>query len=92
MEVTCPACDQAAQAGRAGGLYRMECLACCARLVLSSWPSRERAAGMLAAIERCGTVSREDVLAEVQRQLQARSVRPRPAQPCPPDPGPQGGQ
>lgn len=75
MEVTCTACGQAAQAGRAGGLYRMECLACCVRLVLSTWPSRERAAGMLAVIERCGCVERSQVLAGVEAALKARKAQ-----------------
>lgn len=55
--------------GRSGGLYRMQCLDCCVRLVLSAWPSRARAAGMLAAIERFGYVERSQVLAGVQRAL-----------------------
>lgn len=67
----CPAC--AARAGRrwGGGRYDMGCLGCCVALVLSAHPSRTRAAGMLAVVERRGLVARERVLAEVRARLDA---------------------
>ena len=46
----CPAC--LVREGKFGGMYQMQCLICCADLVLSCAPDRHRAAGMLAAIER----------------------------------------
>ncbi|MEZ5651851.1 MAG: hypothetical protein R3E87_15040 [Burkholderiaceae bacterium] len=48
--MSCDAC--AGRGGKLGGVYRMQCLACCADLVLSTAPDKQRAAGMLAAIAR----------------------------------------
>lgn len=71
----CTAC-QAAAADPLSGLYRMDCLACCVRLVLSAHPSRQRAAGMMALIERRSPFSRAVVIAQVQKRLQARADSP----------------
>ena len=49
--MTCNDCASSATR-RWHGTYRMDCLACCARLVLSARPSRDHARAMLAAIER----------------------------------------
>jgi len=47
----CTACASSLQQSHSGA-YRLHCLDCCARLVLSTRPSREHAAGMLEAIRR----------------------------------------
>lgn len=52
----------------------MRCLACCVRLVLSAQPSRQRAAAMLAVIERHGHVARADVLAGVRAHLDSSAA------------------
>ena len=44
--MTCKQCDQG------GGMYHLGCLECCARLVMSARPSKQRAGAMLAAIAR----------------------------------------
>ena len=49
--MTCAECEAAAEK-RLHGVYRMDCVDCCARLVLSARPSRPHAGAMLAAIER----------------------------------------
>lgn len=49
--MSCAECESFATR-RWHGTYRMDCLACCARLVLSARPSRPHAGAMLAAIER----------------------------------------
>ena len=57
------------------GAYRMQCLQCCARLVLSTHPSKPLAAGMLAAIERSKLApSREAVLQAVRAAQVARKA------------------
>ena len=47
----CTACASSLRQPHSGA-YRLHCLDCCARLVLSTRPSREHAAGMLEAIRR----------------------------------------
>ena len=47
----CAACESSKRLP-ASGAYSMACVECCARLVLSTRPSREHAAGMLEAIRR----------------------------------------
>lgn len=49
--MSCAECESFATR-RWHGTYRMDCLACCARLVLSARPSRPHAGAMLAAIDR----------------------------------------
>lgn len=72
--MTCRACDLAAT-DRHSGLYTLTCLACCIRLVLSTHPSRERAAAMLAVIERGPHAPpREAILAGVREALAARQT------------------
>ncbi len=67
--MTCPACEQAAKNPHCGS-YRMQCLECCARLVLSAHPSKPQAASLLAAIERFPqNPGREQVLACVAQRL-----------------------
>lgn len=62
--------------GRPGGLYRLQCLACCTDLVLSAYPLRHHAASMLAAIERHpGSPGRASV-SESVRQTLAKSPSP----------------
>ena len=50
-EEECTACASSLRQLHSGA-YRLHCLDCCARLVLSTRPSREHAAGMLEAIRR----------------------------------------
>ena len=72
--MTCDACAHAS-ARPICGIYRVQCAECCARLVLSAYPGKARAAGMLAAIERCpGSPGRGLVLASVRRGLEHRGA------------------
>ena len=48
--MTCNYCEQAEKENH--GLYRMQCLSCCVRLVVSARPSRAHQEAMLAAIAR----------------------------------------
>lgn len=51
----------------------MQCLQCCARLVLSAHPSKQQAHAMLAAIARYESApSRQDVLSCVAQMLEKR--------------------
>lgn len=64
--MNCPDCT------KLGPTYTLTCLGCCARLVLSTHPSKERAAGMLAAIARIpGTPGRAAIL-ECVRQIREK--------------------
>lgn len=72
--MTCSACEAARERRYSGGLYRLECLDCCVRLVASTWPSRERAAAMLAVIERRTDWPRAEVLARVAEVLRAQQA------------------
>ncbi|GAA4401174.1 hypothetical protein GCM10023089_02410 [Quisquiliibacterium transsilvanicum] len=76
--MTCPACIQSSERPHCGA-YRFQCLECCARLVLSAYPSKPHAAGMLAAIERFpGNPGRARVLESVRLGLEKRrSATPR---------------
>lgn len=67
----CPACTK--RAGRYGGEYQMNCLVCCATLVLSTRPNRAAAASMLEVTTRHGRQSRADVLAEVKRLMEVKN-------------------
>lgn len=49
--MTCKACEKAATNPHCGE-YQMQCLKCCARLVISTHPSKPHAEAMLAAIAR----------------------------------------
>lgn len=54
-----------------GGAYHLACLACCTDLVLSTHPSRQQAAAMLAAIQRfTGNPGREQIVESVRRALE----------------------
>lgn len=67
--MTCPACESFAQRPSSGA-YRMQCLDCCARLVLSARPSRDQAAVMLDAIARYPDAPRrEQITAAVKAAL-----------------------
>lgn len=62
--VTCEQCDAA------GGVYRLDCQRCCARLVLSTRPSRSKASAMLAVIQRMPNApGRKQVLDAVKTAL-----------------------
>lgn len=68
----CPACESSRQQPHSGQ-YRMQCLACCTRLVLSAHPSKPQAASMLAAIARFpGAPGREQILESVRQELTKR--------------------
>lgn len=64
--MTCDACAKAA-ANPHCGAYRMQCLECCTRLVLSAHPSKPHAAAMLAAIARFRDAPGRDVILESVR-------------------------
>lgn len=68
----CPACESSKQRPHSG-VYRMQCLACCTRLVLSAHPSKPQAAALLAAIARFpGAPGREQILECVRQELTKR--------------------
>lgn len=67
LAARCPACEAAAARPHSGA-YRMQCLACCTRLVLSTHPNKKAAAGMLAAIERHRDAPGRDAILECVRQ------------------------
>lgn len=70
--MTCDACEKAATNPHCGA-YRMQCLECCTRLVLSTYPSKQLAAAMLAAIARFqGAPGRDAILESVRRALERR--------------------
>lgn len=53
--------------------YRLTRLCCCVRLVLSAYPSKTHAAGMLATIDRVpGAPKRQDVIDRVKDSLRTR--------------------
>lgn len=65
----CPACETA-KSRKWSGMYRFQCLKCCARLVLSAHPNKRQAAVMLAAIARFPDApGRAEVLACVAQEL-----------------------
>lgn len=70
--MTCDACEKAATNPHCGA-YRMQCLECCTRLVLSTHPSKQLAAAMLAAIARfTDAPGRDAILESVRRALEGR--------------------
>jgi len=54
--MTCKQCIQSS------GMYDLKCVECCARLVISTRPSKPRASAMLAAIERINDAPSRDVI------------------------------
>lgn len=70
--MTCQACETAKQRPHSG-MYRFQCLECCTRLVLSTHPSKQLAAAMLAAIARFRDApGRDAILESVRRALERR--------------------
>lgn len=70
--MTCDACEAAALRPTSG-LYRADCIECCARLVASTYPLKAHAASMLAVIERSpGNPGRAPVLARAAQILGKR--------------------
>lgn len=63
----CSACESSKHRPHSGA-YRMQCLQCCARLVLSTHPNKQAAAGMLAAIARFPDAPGRDAILESVRQ------------------------
>lgn len=76
--MTCQACESSKQRPHSGA-YRMQCLECCARLVMTAHPDKRQASALLAAIERCpGNPGRAAVLESVRQALtKPLSVTPR---------------
>jgi hypothetical protein len=70
--MACDACERAQKA--ATGLYRLSCLECCVRLVMSARPNREAAKAMLAVIDmqRSETITRELVVSEIKKRLEKK--------------------
>lgn len=69
----CPNCTAAAASSVWGG-YSKSCLRCCARLILSTHPSREKASVMLASIERFeGSPPRRKIMRIVRWVLKLRA-------------------
>jgi hypothetical protein len=74
--LTCPACESF-NAQPLSGVYRLTCLQCCARLVLSTQPDKRQANVMLAAIARQpGAPGRAEVLECVAHELTKRRSAP----------------
>lgn len=74
-------CEQcvAAQSNPTWGGYRMTCLACCARLVLSAHPDRMQAEALLAACTmRPGRPERKAILTLVKAKLAGTPPAPAP--------------
>ena len=68
----CQACESSKQRPHSGA-YSFKCVACCARLVLSTNPNKLQAATMLAAIDRFpGNPGRDAVLECVRQELTKR--------------------
>ena len=67
--MTCTAC-QAHATNPLSGQYHFGCLSCCTRLVISTRPNKQAAAGMLAAIARYPqNPGRERILESVRQAL-----------------------
>jgi len=67
--MTCTSC-QAHAMNPLSGQYHFGCLSCCTRLVISTRPNKQAAAGMLAAIARYPqNPGRERILASVAQAL-----------------------
>lgn len=69
--MTCEACAKASTT-RNSGRYRFQCLECCTRLVLSTHPSKQHAAAMLAAIARFRESPGRDAILESVRLALAK--------------------
>lgn len=63
----CPQCQMTEQRPHCGA-YSLKCVACCARLVLSAYPSNPQKAAMLAAIDHFQQNPGRDVVLEYVRQ------------------------
>ena len=59
-----------------GAVYRLaECVICCATLVLSARPSKERASSMLVHISRVkGAPDRKEILSTVNQMIEAENA------------------
>lgn len=59
-----------------GAVYRLaECVICCATLVMSARPSKERAQAMLAHISRVrGAPERKEILLTVSQMIEAENA------------------
>lgn len=67
--MTCKQCESSKQRPHSGA-YSFKCVDCCCRLVLSTKPDKQKAAAMLAAIERFpGNPGRERILECVRQTL-----------------------
>jgi hypothetical protein len=69
--MTCEACAKAATNPHSGR-YHFGCLECCTRLVVSTHPSKQHAAAMLAAIARFRDAPGRDAILESVRQCLAK--------------------
>lgn len=67
--MTCKFCD------RKGGTYDLACLGCCARLIMSTHPSKARASAMLAAIVRQPKAPQRDLIIARVAELCADASR-----------------
>jgi hypothetical protein len=65
--MTCTAC-QAHATNPLSGQYHFGCLSCCTRLVISTRPNKQAAAGMLAAIARYPQNPGRELILESVRQ------------------------
>lgn len=69
----CKACELSRQRQHSG-IYKMQCLECCTRLVLSAYPSKTEAAKMLAAIGGFhSSPARQEVLESVRKRIQDKA-------------------
>ena len=67
--MTCKSCEAYGK-NPLSGQYHFSCLECCTRLVLSTRPNKQAAAGMLAAIDRFQqNPGRERILESVRQAL-----------------------
>ncbi len=74
MKTKCEPCESSKQRPHSG-VYNLNCPQCCARLVLSVYPSKGHAARMLAAINRYAqNPGRERVLECVRQELTKRNL------------------
>jgi hypothetical protein len=70
--MTCDACEISKKRPLCGD-YRMQCLDCCTRLVLSAYPLKHAAAAMLAVVRRHhGAAGRAKVSESVRQTLAKR--------------------
>ena len=71
--MSCMSC--VARSGKNGGDYHVHCIECCAALVASTRPDKNRAAAMLAAIERIkGAPSRDAILDRVKNIVSGKNA------------------